>query len=163
MVKSWTGIFARMLTDLGDAADDPSGAEKFLKGLEEIRVACEIRCVSDTPEPVPSPGAFEWLMEDAAKRAGLAVVERSDAPCLRSLIRFAAVPGENIHLFSSRTRLTRPAGSSDAGEARVGETVLWRAVSVCGVSTQARLWHDVGEVLAGQLDRFVSAYHHANR
>ena len=163
MVESWTRILGRMLTNIGDLTDDLPDAEDALKGLKKIRVACDIRCTSDTPEEVPRTGPFERLIAHQAKRAGISVLEQAKAPCLWSLIHFARVPAKNIYLFSSQTRLIKVTRSSDAGGMHVDGTVLWRAVSVCAFSTELRLWHDIGQVLYGQLDQFVSAHREANK
>ena len=163
MLELWTRILARMLGNVENLTDDLPDAEDMLKGLKKTRVACDIRCVSDTPEVVPGTGPFEWLIAHQAKRAGISVLEQPKAPCLWSLIHFARVPGRNIHLFSSQTRLTRVTRSSDTGGMHAERTVLWRAVGVCSVSRGLRVWHDIGQVLYGQLEQFVAEHRDANR
>ena len=164
MVESWTRILGRMLSNLGNLTDDLPDAENALKGLKKIRVACDIRCVSDTPEEVPGTGPFDRLIAHQAKRAGISVLEQAKVPCLWSLIHFARVfSGRNIYLFSLQTRLIKVTRSSDTGGMQVDGTVLWRAVPVGGISTERGVWHDIGQVLYGQLDQFVSAHREANR
>jgi len=164
MQESWTRILlGRMLSNIGNIADDLPDAENVLKGLKRIHVACDIRCASDTPEEVPGTGPFEWLIAHQVKRAGVSVLEHPKALCLWSLIHFAKAPDNNIYLFSLQTRLTRVTRSSRAGRMHVDGRILWRAVSVCWVSTEPRLWHDIGQVLYGQLDQFVGEHRDANR
>ena len=164
MLDSWTRILGRMLTNIVNLTDDLPDAENVLKGLKKIRVACDIRCESEELEEIPNASPMESLIAHQAKRAGISVLEQAKVPCLWILVHFARVSsGRNIYLFSLQTRLIKVTRSSDAGEMHVDGTVLWRAVPLCGISTGREVWHDIGQVLYGQLDQFVSEHRDAHR
>lgn len=152
----WSRIMERMLRQMGNLRYDPPSLEVSLADLGAVRMACDIQDIFPLSGCPSRSEGYTACMADALARAGLSFTLKPEAPCLMTSLRYAdAIP--NIRLYCVYTRLAFTPGG------RESPSPLWRAHRVCGVSTNASLWIDMGHAFRGQLEQFVNDCQAAKR
>jgi len=157
MWMSWESRLTCMLRRFVRLKNDPTDFYAALANIRKVRVECRIEYPSYMPVEVPDGGAYEWAMAERLKRQGIAASATQSASRLLALVRVSRCASPDIRLFSVETRLTRTSARTDRTE-----MLLWRSFRVVGVTTQRRLWYDVGAVLYGQVEQFVGDHQTAN-